>query len=273
MKALAKHTFIFDAECPLCRAYSSAFIKTGMLDKNGREAYQQMTEQTCTLIDKDRARNEIALINTVSGEVYYGIDSIFKVLGNSYPVFKPLFAFSPFRWIMKKVYSFISYNRKVIMPGKQTADTCVPDLNIKYRWMYLLFTWLVTSFILTRYSNYLTGVIPASKFFREFFICGGQIVFQAIVIQILAKGKVLQYLGNMMTISFAASLLLVLFVLVGKIFSIVNPLIYTGFFMLIVLFMFLEHIRRMKLIGISWMASASWVVYRVIVLILILKLL
>jgi hypothetical protein len=242
-----------------------------MLDKDGREAYQQMSKQSCTLIDKDRARNEIALVNTVTGDVYYGIDSIFKVLSTNYPLLKFLFAFVPFRWVMKKLYSFISYNRKVIIPGKEAEDTCIPDLNIKYRWAYILFTWIVTSFILTRYSGFVTGLIPMSKFFREFIICGGQIVFQAVVIHMIAKGKVLQYLGNMMTISFAASLLLLLLMTLGQILSITNPLIYAACFMLVVAFMLLEHIRRMKLIGIHWFASASWVIYRVIVLIIILK--
>lgn len=267
---MKKYVLIFDAECPLCSAYSSAFVKAGMLDKDGREAYQQMSSQTCNLIDKDRARNEIALVNKATGSVYYGIDSIFNVIINSYPMLKPLFNFPAFRWIMKKIYFFISYNRKVIIPGKSMEDTCIPDLNIKYRWLYIVFTWVVSSYILTRYSVYLTGLIPASKFFREFIICGGQIVFQAVVIRFIAKGKILEYLGNMMTISFGASLLLILFTTIAGLLSITNPLIYAGFFMLVVASMLLEHTRRMKLIGISWMASVSWVVYRLIVLSIIL---
>lgn len=229
-----------------------------------------MSATTCTLIDKDRARNEIALVNNETGDVYYGIDSIFKVLANSYPLFRPLFNFKPFHWIMKKVYFFIAYNRKIIIPGNNAQDTCVPDLNSTYRWLYLIFTWIVTSFILSRYSTHLTGVIPPSEFFREFIICGGQIAFQAAVIGLIAKGKVLQYLGNMMTISFFASLMLLMFLVIGKILAFSNPLIYAGFFMLVVGLMLLEHIRRMKLIDVHWFASASWVIYRIIVLIIIL---
>ncbi len=264
------YKLIFDAECPMCTAYSKTFVKTGMLDEQGREAYQEMAEQTCTLIDKDRARNEIALVNIKTGEVYYGIDSIFKVIANSFPVFKPLFSFAPFHWIMKKTYSFIAYNRKVIVPGKSIDDNCVPDFNINYRLAYIVFTWMVTSLVLTRYSGLLIGILPVSKFFREFIICGGQIIFQAIVIRFIAKDKVFQYLGNMMTISFAASLLLLLFMFVGHLLSITHPMIYAGAFMLTVALMFLEHIRRMKLLGISWVASLTWVIYRVIILIIIL---
>ena len=270
MKLLKDHVLLFDAQCPLCTAYSNTFVKSGMLEKTGREAYQEMNAETCIYIDKDKARNEIALVNKSNGEVYYGLDSIFKIIANSYPIFKPLFQFSPFYWIMKKLYAFISYNRKVIVPGKKNADTCIPDVNIKYRIAYLLFTWIISSFILTTYSAYLTGLIPASKFHREFIICGGQIIFQALVIYFIAKEKILDYLGNMMTISFAASLLLLVFLGVGKLFEIAGPLMYAGFFMMVVGAMFLEHLRRMTLLGIGPAPSVTWVIYRILVLTIIL---
>jgi predicted DCC family thiol-disulfide oxidoreductase YuxK len=177
MKTLAHHVLIFDNKCPLCKAYTGEFVKTGMLDENGREAYSSATPPTCTLVNMDRARNEIALVNTKSGQVYYGIDSLFRILGNAFPVFAPLFRLSAFRAIMKQVYSFISYNRKVIIPVMSSEDGCVPDFNLPYRLAYIISTWLVTSYILTCYANYRPGLIPASHFGREFLICGGQIAF------------------------------------------------------------------------------------------------
>jgi predicted DCC family thiol-disulfide oxidoreductase YuxK len=271
MKILKDHVLLFDAQCPLCTAYSQTFVKRGMLDKNGRQAFQEMSEETCIYIDKNRARNEIALVNTVNGSVYYGIDSIFKIMETRYILLKPLFAFPPFYWMMKKIYAFISYNRKVMVPGKKKEDTCVPDLQVNYRIAYLLFTWIIASLILTTYSGLLSGLIPSSKFHREFIICGGQIIFQATVIRFIAKGKVLDYLGNMMTISFAASLILLLVVGFGKMFSVINPLSYAACFMLVVAAMLTEHIRRMKRLGISFFASISWVIYRIIVLTIILS--
>jgi predicted DCC family thiol-disulfide oxidoreductase YuxK len=270
LKTLKNHILVFDAECPLCQAYSQGFIKAGMLEDNGREAYQHMNSEACILIDKNRARNEIALVNTKTGNVYYGVDSLFTVIANSFPFLKPVFAFSLFRWLMKKVYYFISYNRKVIIPSNSANDACVPDLNVKYRSAYILFTWLISSIILARYARLMVGVIPASEFFREFFVCGGQIFFQSVVIYFIARGRILDYLGNMMTISFAASLVLVVVMLVGKLLMITNPVVYATIFMSIAGLMLLEHMRRMKLLNISWLASLGWVTYRVIVLIIIL---
>lgn len=272
MKKLSDHILIFDAECPICRAYSGAFIKTGMLDKNGRESYQETNSETCLLIDKERARNEIALVNKVTGEVYYGVDSLFTVIANSFPILKLLFAFTPFKWMAKKIYSFISYNRKVIIPVQNTNDTCVPDFNLNYRLAYLFFTWFLSSIILTVYARLMLGVVPGTELFREFFICGGQIFFQAVVIHFIARGRIMDYLGNMMTISFAASLLLLIVMAIGKLLLITSPWIYTGIFLLIAGLMLVEHIRRMKLLQVHWLASVGWVVYRIIVLLIILLL-
>lgn len=265
MKTLAHHVLIFDNKCPLCKAYTGAFVKAGMLDENGREAYSSTLPQTCTLINMDRARNEIALVNTRSGQVYYGIDSLFRILGHAFPLLAPVFRLRAFRAVMKQVYSFISYNRKVIIPVKSSEDGCVPDFNLPYRLAYIVFTWLVTSFILTHYSYYLPKLIPASHFGREFVICGGQIVFQSITMSFIDRSKIVTYLGNMMTISFAGALLLLFIMGMGKIVP-MTPVAYGVLFLGTAGLMLAEHMRRMKLLGINLVASAGWVVYRLLVL-------
>lgn len=269
MKTLNHHVLIFDEDCPMCRAYTGAFIKSGMLDENGRKAYCAMDDATSSLLDLNKARNEIALLNTKTGNVIYGIDSLFTVLAHAFPFFAPVFRFRPFRWLMKKVYAFISYNRKVIIPSDHNKTGCVPDRNLTYRWVYIVFTWLVTSLVLTRYSGFLNGLIPESKFFREFLICGGQIVFQSGVLFFIARNRTLDYLGNMMTISFAGGLVLFFLMAAGQLFHFLQPAFYAFAFMLVAAAMFLEHWRRMKLIGIHWSISISWVIYRLIVLYLI----
>ncbi|MFP9113813.1 hypothetical protein ACLI1A_07705 [Flavobacterium sp. RHBU_3] len=88
MKTLRHQTLVYDKDCPLCRAYTAGFVKTGMLDENGRLPYADLNAESCAFVDADRARNEIALIDHKSKTVTYGIDSLLKVLGHSMP-FKP----------------------------------------------------------------------------------------------------------------------------------------------------------------------------------------
>ena len=116
MKTLKDHIILYDAECPMCKLYTNAFTKTGMLDLDGRVAYQQIPDAVCPYVDRQRAVNEIALVDTKTGEVNYGIQSLFKVIAHSFPILSGLFSFKPFIWLMSKVYAFISYNRRVIIP-------------------------------------------------------------------------------------------------------------------------------------------------------------
>jgi len=272
MKTLNNHMILFDAECPMCSVYTKAFIKTGMLDGGGRAAYQTMPQNACPVYDRQRAVNEIALINLKNGEVTYGIKSLFKILGNAWPVFTPLFAFKPFIWLMSKVYAFISYNRRVIIPPvHENADFAYkPSFKLHYRIAYLLFTWFCTGFILTRYAHLLVGMIPPGNAYREYLICGGQIIFQAVIICTCAKNKLWAYLGNMMTISFAGSLLLLIPLTVNHWFH-PGALMYTLFFIGVAGLMFLEHVRRTKLLQLGWVMTISWVTYRIVLLILILN--
>jgi predicted DCC family thiol-disulfide oxidoreductase YuxK len=272
MKTLKNHVVLFDAECPMCSMYTNAFVKTGMLDNNGREAYQTIPQNACPVYDRQRAVNEIALLDMKSGEVTYGIKSLFKILGNAWPLFTPLFAFKPFVWLMSKVYAFISYNRRVIIPPtrEDAAFAYQPTFKLHYRIAFLLFTWFCTGFILTQYAHLLVGMVPLGNAYREYIICGGQIIFQALVISTYAKEKIWTYLGNMMTISFAGSLLLLIPLTISHWFKL-GPFIYTLCFMGVAGLMFLEHIRRTKLLALGWAMTITWVSYRIVLLVLILN--
>jgi len=268
MRTLKNHLILFDAECPMCKVYTQAFVAGGMLELNGRTSYQEFPEQYCPLLDRQRAVNEIALINQETGEVTYGVESLFKVLATSFPIFQPLFKFGPFVWLASKLYAFISFNRRVIIPAHETF-ALQPTLKINYRIAYLIFTWFFTAFILSSYVHLLTPVIPQGNPFREYFICGGQVLFQGIIIRVLYKDKLWDYLGNMMTISFAGALLLFPVLLLSRLQHL-NALLFTGWFLIVAGLMFLEHIRRSKILEIEWFLTVSWVLYRVLVLLFIL---
>jgi predicted DCC family thiol-disulfide oxidoreductase YuxK len=265
MKTLKNHVILFDNECPMCYAYTKAFVKTGMLAKGGREAYQSMPENICPLVDKQRAANEIALVNTENGEVTYGIQSLFKIIAHAMPIFKPLFLFGPFVYLMRKFYAFISYNRKVIIPATVKENTIQPSFKIQYRLVYLLFTWFATAYILTAYAHLLTDFVPLGSQYREYLICGGQMFFQGIIIVFYKKEKRWDYLGNIMTISFAGALLLLPVLVIAQ-YLIIPSIFFILYFLMVAGLMFLEHLRRSKLLQLGWAMSITWVLYRLIVL-------
>jgi predicted DCC family thiol-disulfide oxidoreductase YuxK len=269
MKTLQNHIILYDAECLMCKLYTLAFVQTGMLDETGRATYQHMPNEVCPVVDRQRAVDEIALVDTQTGKVTYGVDSIFKVLAHSMPVLKPLLRFVPFVWLMRKVYAFISYNRRVIIPaGNMEHNVLQPTFRLRYRLLYLAITWLVVGAVLTQYAHYLTGVVPAGNAYREYLICGGQIVFQGMVISRYAPAKMWGYLGNMMTISLGGALLLLPVMWMASTFTL-SPVVCAILFMAVAGLMFLEHIRRTRLLELGWLLTVSWVIYRLLVLLII----
>jgi hypothetical protein len=272
MKTLKDHIIIYDDECPMCDLYTGAFVKSKMLDKDGREPYSWLPSSLKKKIDMKRACNEIALVNAKEGTVIYGVDSLFTILGNRFAFLKPLFSFKPFRLLMKGFYSFISYNRRAIMPADkfESKNSCTPDFSLKYRLLYIVVTAMITSIVLNAYSSALLPLVPKSNVYREFAICGAQIIFQSLVILMLKRERLIHYLGNMMTISFGGAILLAPAIVIHRLEFISSPVFYVGWFLLVAGLMLLEHTRRMKILNIHWMASLSWVVYRFIVLIIIL---
>jgi predicted DCC family thiol-disulfide oxidoreductase YuxK len=269
MKTLENHIIFYDAECPMCKLYTQAFVNTHMLDSAGRKSYQQMPQEVCPLVDMQRAVNEIALVNTNTGDVTYGVESLLKVITHSVPVLKPAFSSRPVLWLLKKAYNFVSYNRRVIVTGINLGgDSFEPTFRLSYRLLYLVLTWLVVGTVLSRYATYLIGVVPLSNVYREYFICGGQILFQGMVVAFYAPAKQWDYLGHMMTISLAGALLLLPIMGLAQLFAF-SSIVCTILFMAVAGLMFLEHVRRSKPLNLGWTLTISWVIYRLLILLVI----
>lgn len=262
MKTLNNHTLIYDNECPMCNIYSEAFIKSGMLDENGREAFTEISLKNKNLIDFQRAKNEIALVDHENNKVNYGLDSLLLIIGNSFPKLEKIARITPLFWFFKKMYSFVSYNRKQIISSTkdQTAESCVPDFNLKYRLAYIAFVVIFSGYILNVFSAKLDLGLT-QNFWREFIICIGQIVWQIIFLKSYLKTKLWNYLGNMMTVSLIGTILLLpsLFLNVSSVFLII-------YFGIVLFIMLLEHIRRCRILKLNFLPTFSWIIFRIVIL-------
>lgn len=266
MKTLKNHTILYDEVCPMCNLYTKAFVQSGMLDKEGRLPYHELPENYC--IDRSRAVDEIALVNRETGAVHYGVDSLMMIIGTSLPFLKPLFRNRVFVWLIRRFYRFISFNRRVIMPPANAQPGTDPSFHKGYRIAYIVFAWLVTAFILHHYSRLMVGLVPAGGFYRELLVCGGQLIWQGVVISQTNPGRAWNYLGTMMTVSLAGALALLPALLAGH-FTGAHPYIFTGWFLVVAGLMLLEHIRRVNILKLNKGLSVSWVLYRVSLLFII----
>jgi predicted DCC family thiol-disulfide oxidoreductase YuxK len=267
---------IYDDHCPLCKAYTSAFVKYNFMDEKGRVSFSELNNQGFAhLVDWKRAKNEIPLVEEANGKVYYGVDALLQILASKWLFFKWFAKQRVFVAAAKVFYKFISFNRRVIVPAAINTECTFdakPDFNISYRMAYLVFSWLITSLVLTQYSSLLGQYIGATNLGREFLICAGQMVFQSVLLLAFKKQKeiIFEYLGNMMTVSLLGAILLCPMLFINLVVMSVHPFANMTYFFAIVTFMLYDHIRRVGLIQAPKWLSATWVLYRILVLMLIL---
>lgn len=272
MKTLENQTLLYDEDCPLCSLYTTGFVKSGMLDENGRKSYCQLSEKEQSFVDLKRAPNEIALVDNKTKTVIYGIDSLIKVIGFSFPLIEKIATVKPIHFVLKKLYSFVSYNRKVIIPGNVKEENklqCTPDFNYKYRFLFIGFALTITTFILFGYSNLILN-FPKSNITRELILALGQIVLQSLFLLKFDKQTTINYAGNIMTVSLMGSLILMPVLILSQFFQLPQMII-LGWFGMTVLIMFLEHFRRVKILKLPFYLSFTWILYRILALILILN--
>ncbi len=154
MKTLSNKIIIYDDVCPLCKAYTSGFVNIGWLLPNHRIGFSAAPKELLEQIDIDRARHEIPLYDTQTKETLYGKEALFYILGEEFPLLKPLFRWRIFRFLIAGLYQIITYNRRIIAGSKALAEgfDCAPDFNAFYRWVYISMATIV-SIILVAISN------------------------------------------------------------------------------------------------------------------------
>lgn len=273
MKTLKNQTLLYDEDCPLCNLYTTGFIKAGMLDKNGKKPFSNLSEEEQIFIDIEKAKNQIALVDNKNKTVIYGIDSLLKVIGYSFPWMERVGQISPVKLLLKKLYSFISYNRKVIIPNKEENEKvlqCVPTFSYKYRILYIIFAAVITALTLYNFSAIIPD-LPKGNLTRELILAFGQIIFQSLFLIKFDKEKILNYAGNLITVSLFGCLILTPILVLNQFFKIPEIIIF-GWFGMTVLVMFIEHYRRIKLLELPNFLCYTWVIYRIIALIIILNL-
>lgn len=169
--------------------------------------------------------------------------------------------------VLRILYKFISQNRKIIAPSQLSTSVCSPSLDLKFRLIYMVFVAVLSSIVIFKYSVDLNTFFSLeSNYNREVIICFGQIAWQYLFLSGYLKEKKWAYLGNMSTVSLIGTLLLIPMMWISFEFVIIK----IAWFVIVVGIMFFEHIRRSKLLEINYLATISWLFFRVFTLSIIL---
>ncbi len=262
MKTLNNQTLFYDADCPLCQVYTSGFVKLGMLDNKGRKEYGKMSSNEKLVVDTNRAVNEIALLDRNTDTVIYGVDSLLKIMEFRYPLIGKIGRTKPVNFLLKRLYAFISFNRKVVIPSKtnpKSSQECKPTFNYTYRFLYLVLGILIASSALANSLNILNWT-SNHTLGLALIIVTGQLIFQAIFTYQLGKETTLNYLGNLMTIALLGCLLFIPIIMLNHFISI-DYYVNLSYFLMIGLILFFEHRRRVNMLNLPQYLPYLWVGY------------
>lgn len=237
-------TLIYDNECPLCAAYTGVFVKTGLLEKEGRKNFNEVNASLLYKVDKERMHNEIPLIENETGKVWYGIDALLEVLGSKMPLIKKIGHLQPVKWFLQKLYKLVSYNRKVIVAVPAKGYDCSPAFNSKYRVIFLLLGLILNSCIFTMSLSLANKTIFPTSSEQQLQLAHYVLVTINISLAIiLGKNKGLEYLGQVNMLAMLSMLLTV--PLIG-LQSFLPVTILCAAFGFIAGFIAKEYVRRMK---------------------------
>jgi len=194
MENLDDKVIVYDDACPICKAYTAGFVKVGWLKH--RSGFAGATPEMLARIDLNRARHEIPLLDTQTGEVVYGLDALFLIIGEKWPVFRPLFRSRWFRALLYPLYQIITYNRRVIAGGRapQTGFDCAPDVNLFYRWLYIFLAGSVAAWCSIPFWT--SGDVPGKFFLSVHLALVGLVIFVA---------KRLDFMGHWATVWLATA--------------------------------------------------------------------
>jgi hypothetical protein len=270
---LSNHKLILDKNCPICGLYANCLKKIRLIDDNTIAYYQNVNRKVFEQINAERAKSEVALVHPRSGKTKYGVDAFIKILTNDKPRLDRFFHLKYVYFLIEKLYRLISFNRKVIVGGGivENGRGCAPRVHVPYRIAYILIAALFTGLMVNGFTAALDTELGVNHMgWREYAVCFGQIFWQFAVLSIVRPSKRLAYLGNMSTVSIIGGLLLIPLLLVNQ-FIDLNWLVLLFGFSAIVGTMFLMHVKRCKRLGLPFIVSISWVLFRTIVLVLVLS--
>ena len=251
---------VYDDNCPLCTWYSGLFVKYGFLNADGRKPFSTLDDILLAEIDFDKGRNEIPLLDTSTHKVVYGIDALLEILDQKIPSIKAIGNIAPLKWVLKRMYKFVSFNRKVIVAkkcGPANID-CSPDYNYLYRFIFMAVCLVFNTLMLYPFHNNLFSKLSyyhlhlyelqAAHFAFVIINCTLAFSFQ--------KAKGYEYLGQVNMLALSVILLLAPLMILQFLFN--SEWVATAWLILTSIFTFKEYLRRMEYAGV--LLNNKWIV-------------
>ncbi len=253
---------IYDDSCPLCAAYTHAFIQTGFIKKENRKNFSNIEPEWMAMVDLKRSVNEIPVIDATTHQVWYGIDALLQILGQKIPFIKTVGNIQPIKWLLYKLYRFISYNRRVIVAGKTSPGSydCTPDFSIRYRLLFIVACICFSTWMLFPIHHYLSRTATPNQAIQQLIYAHViWVILNTIITLKLGKKKGIEYFGQLAMLALIGALLTIPAILANKYFHLQNVTVNSFYLGMLAIVIINEYRRRMKFTDI--IPHNTWIVF------------
>ncbi|HYV94878.1 MAG TPA: DCC1-like thiol-disulfide oxidoreductase family protein [Chitinophagales bacterium] len=213
MKTSHQFAIVYDDQCPLCVAYTNLFVKWKWIQPADRISFSEFEKKSWTEnIDLNRARNEIPIVELQSGNIFYGVEGLTKILSQRFPVIERITHLLFIRWFITRLYKLISFNRRIVIPAKSCRSKfdCAPDFNLKYRLVFMVLSAIIATVITFLFGvsthQVLSDSIPQSGFY--FLLIAGSGWVLQFLFSFLLREKQFDYLSHLSAVMLIGVLVL-----------------------------------------------------------------
>jgi hypothetical protein len=185
METLVNKKIIYDDTCPMCQWYTGKFIESGVMTEDDRLSFSQLSQDYKRHLDLNRARHEIPLLDTHTREVLYGLDGLMLIIGKVFPLFKKVLNTHACKLIIRPLYKFVSYNRRIVVPagGHKIGFDAAPDFHWGWRLFFIFFILLLS------YQTFYFHIVTLEKIIMPYNFMGIEssfLCFNLVVILLLS---------------------------------------------------------------------------------------
>ena len=265
MVSLDNKLIIYDSNCKVCSSLRDVVLKLTSIPQNKVRAYGELTPEFAQLVDSDKFKNVMALIDTSGGKTIYGAEGIAYIFSSQYKIAAFLFRYQTIYKLFNFFYKTQAYNRYIIATPKSNFKCdCLPDKVAKYRISYIIMTLLIATFLTAMFGISLrklfAGISSSEAAIQMLLIAGTGWVIQIILAVIILKDRALDYVGHLGSIMVAGLLILVpwmLFYAYTGMLSLYPPALSVVISSSYMLYL---HVHRIRHLELSQAWTVSWFV-------------
>ncbi len=250
---MATRIIIYDDYCPLCSWYTGLFVKTGFLEQDGRREFSSLDPSLLAMIDSEKGKAQIPLIDLDKKKVFYGVDALLEILATKFPLIKTVGNLKFVNWGIRRIYKLISFNRKVIV-GKKCGTgkfDCSPEFSFRYRLIFMLLFLMFNTLMLGPIHDQI--LTKLSFYHLEYSVLQlGHLVFVAVNCLLafsFQRQKAIEYLGQINMLAFLAIILLSPLLMINMMLE-AGDFFTTIYLISLTIFILHEYIRRMEFLNI-----------------------